>query len=243
MPGTVIIDSYHGAPVSQGAGYTVVAIDVIRATTTCATAVALGRRCLPVSSLAEAASVSERLGDALVAGEVSGERPEWFELQNSPSALVGRDDTHRPLVLLSTSGTRLLRASRADTTLVACLRNRSATVRSLLRSDPAQVAVIGAGSRGEFREEDQICCAWIAAGLVDAGYEAVSDETAALIERWRGASVEELAHGASAAFLRRTDQLDDLEFVLTHDDDLDESLVLQDGEVVRLDAPELPTAG
>ena len=33
------------------------------------------------------------------------------------------------------------------------------------RASLTRVAVIGAGSKGEFREEDQICCAWIAAGL------------------------------------------------------------------------------
>ena len=236
MSGTVIIDSYHGGKLPYGRDHAVVAIDVIRATTTCATAVALGRRCFPVASVAAAALMSKRLVNPLVAGEVGGERPTWFELQNSPVALVGRDDTDRPLVLLSTSGTRLLCASTAETTHVACLRNRSATVRAVLAREPARVAVIGAGSRGEFREEDQICSAWIAAGLIDAGYTAGNSATAEMVEHWRGASLSAIATGASAAFLERTDQLDDLEFVLTHDDDLDLALVLRDGEVSTVGA-------
>jgi 2-phosphosulfolactate phosphatase len=234
MAGSVIIDSYHGGPLPYGSGDVVVAIDVIRATTTCATAVSLGRRCLPVSSLAEAASVSARLLGALVAGEVRGERPEWFELQNSPVALLGRDDIERALVLLSTSGTRLLCASHADTTHVACMRNRSATVRTLLRTMPPRVAIIGAGSRGEFREEDQVCGAQIAAGLIEAGYVPGDESTEVIVERWRGASTDAFANGASAAFLRRTNQVDDLEFILTHDDDLEEALVMVGGEVLNV---------
>ena len=48
---------------------------------------------------------------------------------------------------------------------VACLRNYSALIAYLAAHHP-MVAVIGAGSRGEFREEDQLCCAWIAEGLL-----------------------------------------------------------------------------
>lgn len=232
--GSVVIDSYHGGSLPYGGDHTVVAIDVIRATTTCATAVTLGRRCFPVASVAELEAVAARLGNALVAGEIGGDQLDEFELQNSPVALLGRHDTERPLVLLSTSGTRLLRASAAETTHVACLRNRSATVRALLRRRPEQVALVGAGSRGEFREEDQICAAWIAAELLDAGYGPADAATEKLVEGWRGASLDSINAGNSAAYLRSTGQLDDLEFVLAHDDDLDDVLVMWAGEVARV---------
>jgi 2-phosphosulfolactate phosphatase len=48
----------------------------------------------------------------------------------------------------------------------------------------ARVAVIGAGNLGEFREEDQICCAWISAGLMRKGYIPENAETAELVSRW-----------------------------------------------------------
>ena len=42
------------------------------------------------------------------------------------------------------------------------------------RPAPARVALLGAGTRREFREEDQLCCAWIARELVAAGYAATT---------------------------------------------------------------------
>ena len=45
------------------------------------------------------------------------------------------------------------------------------------------MAVIGAGSRGEFREEDQLCCAWVGDLLVEAGYEPADARTADVIAR------------------------------------------------------------
>ena len=80
--------------------------------------------------------------------------------------------------------------------------------------------LIGAGSRGDFREEDQLCCAWIADELVGAGYVPTDDATVATIERWRGASVDVIGAGASAAYLRRSNQLHDLEFITSHVNDL-----------------------
>ena len=115
---------------------------------------------------------------------------------------------------------------------MGCFRSHS-VLAGYLTQRHARVAVIGAGSKGEFREEDQLCCAWIAEGLLTAGYEAQDDRTAAIIERWRGAPVEAITCGASAEYLRRTGQYRDLEFILAHIDDLDEVYQFERGQVVR----------
>ena len=233
MEFTVVIDCFHGGELPSAADDAIVAVDVIRATTTAVTAVAGGRRCYPVSSVSEARTLSASLQDALVAGESSGDQPSWFQLQNSPSALIARDDPERPLVLLSSSGTPLLRAAeRFAPTYVACLRNRSAVVRHLLRTRHDGIALLGAGTHGEFREEDQLCCAWIGAALTADGYRARDSATADLIEQWRDARLDDLASGRSADYLRRTGQESDLSFVLAHDDDIDVAHRLADGEVV-----------
>lgn len=227
---SVSIECFHGGDAIETTA-TLVGIDVIRATTAIVTAVSRGRRCFPVASLEEADRVAEGLDDPLLGGEVTGRRPARFEIHNSPAELARRTDT-RPLVLLSTSGTRLLRASRAPVTYVACLRNRAATARELLASDSQEILLLGAGSRGEFRAEDRLCAAWIAHALVLAGFRPKNPDTVELINRWAGAGLDAIAAGSSAAYLRRTGQVEDLDFVLAHVDDVDAAFVLSHGEVV-----------
>ena len=212
-----------------------VAVDVMRATTTAVTVAWSGRRCLPVPSLDAARAAARTLKQPLLMGEVAGEMPAGFELQNSPSEIERRNDLERPAVLLSSSGTRLLHeASGADAVYAACLRNTSAQVRHLVQHHH-QVAVIGAGTKGDFRREDQFGCAQVAAGLLAEGYRAGDRKTRDLVERWRGAPVEDCAGGRSADYLRRTDQLEDLEFVLTRIDDVSGVFPFEAGELRRLE--------
>ncbi|HET6492307.1 MAG TPA: 2-phosphosulfolactate phosphatase, partial [Burkholderiales bacterium] len=145
-----------------------------------------------------------------------------------------RADIERPMVLVSSSGTQLLYNARfCDAAYAACFRNHEA-VAEHVAGRHARVAVIGAGSRGEFREEDQMCCAWIAGRLIERGYVADDSNTAAIVERWRGAPVEACLTSKSAGYLKRSKQLDDLDFVLTHVNDLDAVFALDDDEVVRV---------
>jgi 2-phosphosulfolactate phosphatase len=208
---------------------TPVAIDVIRATTTAVTAVALGRRCLPVGTLEDAERLARELDNVLLAGELGGEMPYGFEMTNSPAQLARRSDTERPMILLSTSGTRLVTSAPAPV-FVACLRNYEAQTEELIRHHP-QVALVGAGTRGEFRDEDQLCCAWIGAGLLAAGYEPIDDTTRHVIERWRDSPVDSIVTGKSAEYLRSTDQLQDLDFVLGHVNDLGDVFAYSHGEI------------
>lgn len=114
----------------------------------------------------------------------------------------------------------------------ACLRNYSAQIKHLI-AHHAKVAVIGAGSRGQFREEDQLCCAWIAEGLLAAGYEPQDEQTLAIIQRWSGAPAESVASSASAEYLRNTKQTKDLDFILEHIDDLDEVYRFERSQITR----------
>jgi 2-phosphosulfolactate phosphatase len=233
MPKSVTIDCFPESAWRYRKGYAVVVIDVVRATTTAITAVALGRRCLPVASLDTARWLAGRLADPLLIGEIDGIMPNGFDINNSPAALLKRTDLHRPAVLLSSSGTRLLQsAGSCEAVFLACLRNFSCLA-THLASCFADVAVIGAGTRGEFREEDQMCCAWIANRLFEFGYRAGNEATADVAERWRGCRPDAWTRGKSAAYLRRSQQLDDLEFILGHIDDLQAVFTLRDGEVVQ----------
>lgn len=69
MTRTVAIDFFSESLLQYKHGYAVVAVDVIRASTTIATAVSMGRRCFPVPSLEAAWRVAARLCNPLLAGE------------------------------------------------------------------------------------------------------------------------------------------------------------------------------
>ena len=138
------------------------------------------------------------------------------------------------MILLSTSGTRLMHeAAASDAAYVASLRNWEAQARWLAEHNP-HVAVIGAGARGEFREEDELCCAWIGGALVEAGYEVWDEATADAIDKWRGQPADAIKASASAEYLRATGQYEDLDFVLAHVNDLDAVFVLQEGEIKQV---------
>jgi 2-phosphosulfolactate phosphatase len=137
------------------------------------------------------------------------------------------------MILLSTSGTRLICGAQEEQRMyVACLRNYSSQA-AHLAAHYSTVALIGAGSKGEFREEDQLCCAWIGERLLRAGFEPQDARTTAIIERWSSVPADAIIDGASAQYLRRSDQCQDLEFILTHVDDLDEVYRFERDQVVK----------
>lgn len=228
----VRVGCYHDELGPMPPGAVIVAVDVIRSTTTAVTCVAAGRRCFIAPTLEAVERRVTELDRPYRVGELGGNMPYGFDATNSPVAMERLPDAHRPVVLLSSSGTRLMTdASASATTFVACLRNWRAQVRALLAGDAHDVVILGAGTRGEFREEDQLCAAWIAGALIDGGADA-DEATAQLAARWTDVGVAGILDGKSAAYLRASDQIDDLDFVVAHIDDLAE-VFLMDGDEVR----------
>ena len=237
MRNTVIIDSLPESVARYRHGYAVVAVDVVRATTTAITAAATGRRCFPVPTMNAALQLAGRLQDPLLAGEQRGIVPPGFHLNNSPAQMAGRGNIERPLILLSSSGTRLCHeAAQCDAAFLACLRNYISAARHIAARFPA-VALIGAGSHDEFREEDQMCCAWIAECLLDLGYLAADANTVEIVRRWSNKPAHAWITNKSARYLRTSGQLADLDFILEHVADLNTPFVLRNGEVLAHGMP------
>ena len=231
MP-TVAIDFLPESAAHYRADHAIVAVDVIRATTTAVTAVAIGWHCFPTPSLEAAVPLAARLQNPLLVGELGGNMPFGFDMTNSPAEIAARTDATRPLILLSTSGTQLLWEARsAPAAYAACLRNYTSQVHHLAGRFE-KVAVIGAGSRGEFRLEDQLCCAWIADGLLQRGYQPANPTTLEIVERWRGQPLESFLPSPSVAYLERTGQLRDLDFILAHVNDLQAVFPLENERLV-----------
>lgn len=236
---TFSIDCFPESALRYKDGFAVVAIDVIRATTTAVTAAALGLRCYPAGSLEDALRVAARLDHPLLAGEINGLKPAKFDMNNSPAALLEVNDKARPLVLLSSSGTRLmLNAAACDAAYLACFRNSSATADRLISENYPRIALLGAGTRGQFREEDQIGCAWIGARLIRAGYRPENEATAQVLNRWANAKATDCLVSGSVDYLRRSNQEDDLRFILGRIDDLHDTFIIRNDPVAMV-APEV----
>lgn len=234
MEGTVVIDCFPGSAQRYRDRYAIVVIDVIRATTTATTAVSLRRRVFPVQTTDEAFVLASTLEDPILVGELGGNMPYGFDFTNSPVKVAALTDTHRPMILVSSSGTQLLQnAVGSEAVYIACFRNFSA-IANYLSGKHQRVAILGAGSRGQFRREDQMGCAWVAETLVKAGYKAETPKTKEIISCWSGASPEEVRGGRSAEYLRRTGQEHDLEFVIQYIDDLNIVPSLVNGELISV---------
>jgi 2-phosphosulfolactate phosphatase len=231
MPGKVAISRYPSVG-DAGDGWAIVGIDVIRATSTAVTAVAAGRRCYVVPSIEAAVPLAGRLENPLLVGELGGNMPYGFHLQNSPAEMDRRTDLERPVILLSTSGTALLcAAAERGPAYAGCLRNVRAQVKRLVEED-RDVLLLAGESRGEFREEDRLCCGRIARGLIEAGYEPQNVLVEEIVKHWGDAPDDSFMQSHSVQYLAATGQLHDVEFILEHIDDLDGTYEMERGELV-----------
>jgi 2-phosphosulfolactate phosphatase len=134
-----------------------VVVDVLRATSTIAQALASGyRRVLCSSGVDEARALRESLGEGLLGGERSAVRIPGFDLGASPrEVLEPRAET---LILSTTNGTRavLAAAAAADEVLLGSLLNLDA-VAAAVRARETDVTVVCAGFQGVFALDDAYC--------------------------------------------------------------------------------------
>jgi 2-phosphosulfolactate phosphatase len=231
---SVAIDCFHERIAPVPAGTAVVAVDVIRATTTAVTAAVLGHSVYPAGSIEAAVRLAADLDRPLLAGELGGVQPYGFDMQNSPSEMVALQERDRPIILLSTSGTRLVagatQAVGGGLTYLACLRNARAQA-DHLAAEGLDALILGADSRGEFRAEDKLCAARIGARLAQHGYTADGQTTATVLEGWADAPDDGFVDGPSARYLKDTGQDADLRFVLEHIEDLGQVFSVEQGMV------------
>ena len=212
----------------------VVVIDVIRSTTVAATIVESGRRCFFAPSTEGAILLKERLDRPLLVGEVGGNMPYGFDFKNSPIDVKKYPDKSRPVIIVSTSGMPLLYSLRNCGSLyVACLRNFVATVNHIA-GRYRRVELFGAPTRGEFREEDKLCCSWIAASLMKTGFVCEDPKTLQLVNNWKDKPVTVCGEGNSAKYLIETRQKRDLNFILKHVNDFNCALIVEGNEIVKL---------
>jgi 2-phosphosulfolactate phosphatase len=168
----------------------VVAIDVIRAFTTAAVALAAGARdIVPVGTVEEALALRERFPGALAMGEVGGYPIDGFDFGNSPSALLEVDLRGRRMIQRTSAGTQgLVLSLQAETLLAGSFVCAAATSRYLRRIAPAAITLVATGVfPGRDGDEDIACADYLAALL--RGERA---DTAALVRRVRASGAGRL---------------------------------------------------
>ena len=158
----------------------VVVLDVLRATTTMAAALAAGARGVRTYASSEDVRLAIVAGDGLLScGEERCLRPEGFDLGNSPAEFV-RDRVEGKTILMSTTnGTRaIVAAARGAAQLyAAALVNAEATARHLAQLD-ADVTLLCAGTGGDVALEDLIGAGAIVATLNRLTQNKLASDTA-----------------------------------------------------------------
>ena len=163
-----------------------VVIDVLRATTTIATALNAGAEAVQVfSDIDKLKEVSNCWlpEKCLRAGEREGAQIKGFDLGNSPLVCTSEMVRDKRLFLTTTNGTRALQRVENSTTVVtAAMVNRQATVRYLLGTQPESIGLVGAGWQGGYSIEDTVCAGAIAQALLLANVITIgNDEVIAAI--------------------------------------------------------------
>jgi phosphosulfolactate phosphohydrolase-like enzyme len=234
---TVVIDSVSETPARQPDCDAIVLVDVLCDTTTLVTAVAQGRQTVPAPNAPAALQVARTLREPLLAASDTETWRAGFEIFNSPSALASRTDA-RPFVLSCWIGSALSDNAHAwPEVYLACFRNLAATARYLaLRHE--RVLILNAPHDADVRCEDQIAAGRIVSVLAEAGFTPTGMGTRETLDRWGRADVSLAAWGRSAEELRRRRRHADVEYVLSHVDDLDTVCSHVKGRLVHATVPQ-----
>lgn len=167
-----------------------IAVDVLRATTTIATALAAGAEAVQVFSdldLLIQTSGAWPAKQRIRVGERGGKTVDGFDMGNSPFDCTPERVKDCRLFMSTTNGTRSLeRVQAAKTVLAGALVNRAAVARYLTDHSPETIWIVASGWEGSYSLEDTVCAGAIAASLlVTTGQSlealAGNDETVAAI--------------------------------------------------------------
>jgi len=166
------ICSFETADAVQGvdlSGKIAVVIDILRATTTIVTAFANGaKQIFPVKMVDEVFELAQAYPDALKAGERGGAKVPGFDFGNSPREYQANAVKNKSIIFTTTNGTQaLVNAESADKVLVAAFLNLQSVADYLLAAGQ-DVAIIQAGTEGEFTLEDAVCAGYLVQALVKA---------------------------------------------------------------------------
>lgn len=182
---------------------TMVVVDVIRAFTTAAYALAAGARCIwLVDGVDEAIALGRSIPGALVMGEDRGRRPAGFDLPNSPVAAAEADVDGRELVQRTSAGTRgAVAAGHAERLFAASLVCASATAAAVGPGEAPIYVITGRFPDRPDRGEDDL----IVARFIEALRLGRSPDPAAAAAEVAGSREADLTLAIGAGHVHRDD--------------------------------------
>lgn len=163
----------------RAVGNCVVAVDVLRATSTLSVALANGAaRIVPLTDTAEAIARRDADPGSLACGERDGRIVPGFDLGNSPFEYTEARVRGRTLYFASTNGSWAMRhasapGTRYDSWSLGSFVNASATVDGI--TNHFDVLIACAGKLGRFALEDAALAGWLCARLVERGARLAND--------------------------------------------------------------------
>ncbi len=184
-------------PAEAAAAPVGIVVDVLRATSTIAQALASGyERVYCSAEVEEALALRQQLGEGLLGGERSAVKIEGFDVGASPREFVG-EPRAKTVIFSTTNGTRAIleTAKRCEEVLLGSLLNLDA-VATAAGERGEDVAVVCASFQGAFALDDAYCAGRIvqllageptdAAKAADAIARAWPDAHEALLARTYG---------------------------------------------------------
>jgi len=135
-----------------------IVVDVLRATSTIAQALASGyERVFCCGEIEDARALREELGEGLLGGERNAVRIEGFDVGASPREFVG-EPRARTVIFSTTNGTRAIleAAARCGEVLLGSLLNLD-VVAAAARGGGEDVVIVCAGFQGAFALDDAYC--------------------------------------------------------------------------------------
>ncbi|MFD2513728.1 2-phosphosulfolactate phosphatase [Pontibacter locisalis] len=199
-------------------GKAVVAVDILRATSTMVTAFAHGAADIyPVMQLEECRTYAEK--GCLTAAERDGVKAEGFDLGNSPFGYMSGNVQGRSIAITTTNGTRAIRLSEAAEEIVVGAFLNLQAVADHLSKLQLDVLVVCAGWKGKFNLEDTLFAGALVERLQDR-FASENDATLASLYLYQTAKQDLPGFLRQSSHVRRLENLEinkDVEFCLQHD--------------------------
>ena len=161
-----------------------VVVDVMRATSTIAQALASGyRRVYCCGEIDDALALRESLGGGLLGGERDAMKIEGFDVGASPREFLG-EPRGETVIFSTTNGTRAIleSATRCDEVFLGSLLNLEA-VAAAIRERGEDFVIVCAGFQGTFALDDAYCAGRILQ-LVDAEPDDPAKASEAIARAW-----------------------------------------------------------
>ena len=168
-----------------------IVIDVLRATTTIATALHAGAEAVQAfEQLTEldTAAAAWPADSRIRSGERGGKMVDGYDLGNSPLDYTPEAVTDKRIFMSTTNGTRALSCVKtAPTVLTAALVNISSVVRHVLDRGYERIWIVNSGWQGAYALEDSVCAGAIALALQEqsSSFKEMNDETIAAVALYR----------------------------------------------------------